>query len=123
MSTIADILVGFVAAEHVGFMVLEMFFWRRPIGLKIFRLTQAGADSSAILAANQGLYNGFLAVGLAWGLLISNPAWAISVKTFFLCCVAVAGVFGAMTVSRRILFVQAAPAALALALEFLGHHN
>ena len=92
-----------------------MFFWRKPVGLKVFRLTQAEADSSATLAANQGLYNGFLAAGLVWGLLLADPAWAASVKTFFLSCVIIAGLFGGVTASHGILLVQAAPAVLALA--------
>ncbi len=116
MSRLADALAAFVALEHLGFLVLEMFLWTKPVGLKIFRLTPQAAASSASLAMNQGLYNGFLAAGLLWGLLASDPGVALGAKTFFLSCVVVAGAFGAATVSPRILFVQAAPAALALAL-------
>jgi putative membrane protein len=93
-----------------------MFLWTKPIGLRTFRQTEERARASAALAANQGLYNGFLAAGLVWGLLASPPALALPVQVFFLACVIVAGVFGALTVSRRILVVQALPAAVALAL-------
>jgi len=97
-----------------------MFLWTTPLGLKTFRNTPEKAADSAVLAANQGLYNGFLAAGLAWGLLQPNAAFAFQIKVFFLLCVVVAGVYGAATVSQRILLVQAAPAALALVLLWLG---
>jgi putative membrane protein len=113
MVTIAALLVAVVAAIHVYIVILEMFLWRTPRGLKSFGTTQAFADESATLAANQGLYNGFLVAGLVWGLLATDPI-GFQVKVFFLACVIVAGLYGAATVSRRILFVQAAPAALAL---------
>jgi putative membrane protein len=116
MSALANVLVVLVALEHVWFLVLEMFLWTKPVGLSTFRQTEEKARSSAALAANQGLYNGFLVAGLVWGLLAQEPAHAFSVKVFFLACVVVAGVFGSLTVSRRILVVQAGPAALALAL-------
>ncbi len=108
----ALVLCGVVAAQHVIFLVIEMFFWRRPLGLKMFKMTQELADQSAPLAMNQGLYNGFLAAGLAWGLLEQDAR----LLTFFLACVIVAGVFGAITAKGSILFVQALPAAIALAL-------
>jgi len=114
MNWIANVLVALVALLHVYFLVLEMFLWTKPLGLKTFRQSQEKATDSAVLAANQGLYNGFLAAGLLWGLLHPTPAFAFQIKTFFLICVIVAGVYGAATVSRRILFVQAGPAALAL---------
>ena len=113
MVTIAAILVAIVAAIHVYIVILEMFLWRTPRGLKSFGTTQAFADESATLAANQGLYNGFLVAGLVWGLVASDPV-GFQVKVFFLACVIVAGVYGAATVSRRILVVQAVPAAVAL---------
>jgi len=116
MSALANVLVGLVALEHACFLVLEMFLWTKPVGLRTFRQTEEKARSSAALAANQGLYNGFLVAGLVWGLLVQEPAHALSIKVFFLVCVVVAGVFGSTTVSRRILVVQAGPAALALAL-------
>ena len=97
-----------------------MFLWTRPLGLKTFRNTPEKARDSAVLAANQGLYNGFLAAGLIWGLVHPEPGVAWQIKVFFLVCVTVAGVYGAATVSKRILYVQAAPAALALILLWLA---
>jgi putative membrane protein len=120
MIFIANALVAVVAALHGFFLVLEMFLWDKPLGLKIFRNTLEKATDSKVLAANQGLYNGFLAAGLLWGLFHPNPAFAFQIKIFFLLCVIVAGAYGAATVSRRILYVQAAPAALALVLLWLA---
>ena len=120
MIWIANLLVALVAALHVYFLVLEMFLWTKPLGLKTFRNTPQKANDSAVLAANQGLYNGFLAAGLFWGLIQSSPALAFQIKVFFLLCVMTAGIYGAISVSRRILFVQAAPAALALILLCLA---
>ena len=120
MIWIANSLVALVAALHVYFLVLEMFLWERPLGLKIFHNTPEKARDSAVLATNQGLYNGFLAAGLVWGLLHAAPAFGLQIKVFFLLCVIVAGVYGAVTVSKRILYVQAAPAALALILLWLS---
>jgi putative membrane protein len=114
MNLIANVLVALVALLHVYFLILEMFLWTKPMGLKTFRQSLEKATESAVLAANQGLYNGFLAAGLFWGLLHPTPGFAFQIKAFFLICVIVAGVYGAATVSRRILLVQAAPAALAL---------
>lgn len=114
MSVLADLAIVLVAALHVYFLVLEMFLWDRPKGRKIFGTTPEFATASKTLAANQGLYNGFLAAGLVWGLWLG--AGGTAVKVFFLCCVVIAGIYGAYSVHRRILFVQAAPAALALAL-------
>jgi putative membrane protein len=120
MNTIANSLVALVAALHVYFLILEMFLWTKPLGLKTFRNSPEKAAVSAVLAANQGLYNGFLAAGLVWGLVHPTPAFAFQIKVFFLTCVIVAGVYDAATVSRRILFVQAAPAAIALVLLWLA---
>ena len=120
MSALANGLVVLVALEHVWFLALEMFLWTKPVGLRTFRQTEEKARSSAALAANQGLYNGFLVAGLVWGLCAREPAHAFRVKVFFLACVVIAGVFGSLTVSRRILVVQAVPAALALALLWLS---
>ena len=114
MNAVANVVVLLVAALHVYFLVLEMFLWRTPRGMRAFGLDQAFADRSASLAANQGLYNGFLAAGLAWGVLAADPV-GFQVKVFFLACVIVAGLFGAATVNRRIALVQALPAAIALA--------
>lgn len=113
MGIVANILVGLVALLHVGFLVLEMFLWDKPMGLRAFGQTPEAARASKVLAANQGLYNGFLAAGLAWGLLAADGT---AIKVFFLGCVIVAGVFGAATASRKILWVQALPAAIALSL-------
>jgi len=120
MIWIANLLVALVAVLHVYFLILEMFLWTRPLGLKTFRNSPEKAAETSVLAANQGLYNGFLAAGLAWGLVQGVPAFAFQIKAFFLLCVIVAGVYGAITVSRRILYVQAAPAALALILLWLA---
>ena len=113
-------MVAIVAALHAYFLVLEMFLWRTPLGLRTFRMTKEAAESSAVLAANQGLYNGFLAAGLIWGLVAYGVAAGRPILTFFLLCVIVAGIYGAVTVSRRILFVQAGPAIVALALVWLA---
>jgi len=120
MVWIANALVALVAVLHVYFLVLEMFLWNKPLGLKTFRHTQEKANDSVVLAANQGLYNGFLAAGLFWGLIQGTPAFAFQIKVFFLLCVIVAGIYGAVSVSQRILFVQTAPAALALILLWLA---
>ena len=114
----ANIVVGLVALLHVYFLVLEMFLWDKPAGLRAFGQTLEAARASKVLAANQGLYNGFLAAGLFWGL--SLGAGGTAVKVFFLVCVLVAGLFGAATASRKILFVQALPAAIGLALVLLS---
>ena len=110
MKIIANALIGLVALSHVGFLILEMFFWDHPVGRKIFGMTPEVAAASARLAANQGLYNGFLAAGLVWALWADRR----ELKLFFLGCVIVAGVFGGLTAKTSILFTQALPAALAL---------
>ena len=110
MATVANALVALVAALHLYFLVLEMFFWTKPLGRKVFKLSPEFAETRKALAANQGLYNGFLVAGLVWGLAIADTP----IKLFFLGCAVVAGVFGAATVSKKILFVQALPAALAM---------
>jgi putative membrane protein len=113
-----DVVVLIVALEHVWFLVLEMFLWTKPIGRKTFRTSEEYAEQSASLAANQGLYNGFLAAGLVWGTFHPDPLVGRQVQLFFLACVAAAGIMGALTVSRRILYVQALPALLGLGLGF-----
>lgn len=120
MNAIANSLVALVAVLHCYFLILEMFLWTKPLGLRTFRNTSEKAADSAVLAANQGLYNGFLAAGLVWGLVQAAPGFAFQIKVFFLLCVIVAGVYGATTVSVRILFVQAAPAVIALVLLWLA---
>jgi putative membrane protein len=120
MSTLATLALGlsaFVALQHIGFLVLEMFLWTKPAGRKTFGLTREFAESTKVLAANQGLYNGFLAAGLAWGCWLG--AAGTDIRVFFLGCVVVAGVFGGATASWRILLIQALPAAIALALTLL----
>ena len=112
-------IVVLVALEHLWFLVLEMFLWTRPIGLETFRNTLDRAQQSATLAANQGLYNGFLAAGLLWGLYHPEPGFALQITVFFLGCVVVAGVFGAITVSKRIFWIQALPALVGLGLAWL----
>ena len=114
MKLVADLLVALVALLHVWFLVLEMFLWDKPLGLKTFRQTPENAAITKVLAANQGLYNGFLAAGLLWGLWLGGAG--TPVKLFFLGCVVVAGIYGAATVGKKILFIQALPAALAMAL-------
>lgn len=116
MNVLGDVLVAVVALLHGWFLVLEMFLWTKPLGLKTFRHTPEHARDSATLAANQGLYNGFLAAGLVWGLITVPLAQAFDVKVFFLSCVVIAGAYGAATVSKRIFFIQALPAIAALVL-------
>jgi putative membrane protein len=111
MSIIINIIIGIVALLHAYFLILEMFLWEKPAGRKSFRTTAEFAAQSKTLAANQGLYNGFLSAGLIWGLFADD-----AVKIFFLCCVVIAGVFGAFTVSKRIFYIQALPALIGLGL-------
>ena len=116
MATASQILTGLVAFLHVYFLVLEMFLWTRPAGLKAFGRTPQQAEDSKVLAANQGLYNGFLAAGLVWGLVAGRA----DVKVFFLACVLVAGLYGAAAASKKILYVQALPALVGLVLVFMA---
>ena len=118
MTIAASVLVGLVALLHAWFLVLEMFLWEKPIGLRTFGQSRESAAATRVLAANQGLYNGFLAAGLAWGLILG--ADGTSITLFFLGCVLVAGLFGAATASRKILYVQALPAAVALVLLLMS---
>ena len=116
MTLIANVLTGIVALLHVGFLVLEMFLWDHPVGRKTFKMTPEYSKASASLAANQGLYNGFLAAGLIWGLVIND----FPLKAFFLICVLVAGIYGGITAKRTILYMQALPGFLALVFLFLA---
>ena len=116
MTVVAVVLVALVAALHACFLVLEMFLWTTPTGRRVFGLDADFAEKSKALAANQGLYNGFLVAGLVWGLVAERT----DVQVFFLVCVVVAGVYGAATVNRRILFVQAVPAVLAVGAVLLA---
>ena len=114
----AYIVSAIVALLHIYFMILEMFLWDKPIGLKAFGQIKESAASSKILAANQGLYNGFLAAGLIWGLLVGSAG--INILIFFLSCVLIAGLFGAVTANRKILYIKAMPAAIGLIFIFLS---
>lgn len=107
----ANFLTGFVAVLHIGFLILEMFLWQKPLGLKIFHMDATTAHKTAVLAKNQGLYNGFLAAGLIWSFFVP---FAIPLRIFFLTCIIVAGVYGALTAKSSILYIQALPALLAL---------
>lgn len=116
MNLVAAILVVLVAALHLGFLALEMFFWDHPFGRKRFKMTPEYSKASASLAANQGLYNGFLAAGLIWGLLNGDA----SIKIFFLLCVVIAGIYGGLTARRTIFYVQALPGLIALLFVYLS---
>lgn len=118
MSIAATIVIAIIALLHIYFLVLEMFLWTGPAGRRAFGLTAEFAEQSKALAANQGLYNGFLAAGLVWGLSLGSAGF--DVKVFFLTCVLIAGIFGGLTASRKILWIQALPALIALLLLHLG---
>ena len=115
MYLLSDIFVLVVAAQHLFFLVLEMFLWTRPLGLKTFRNTPEQAETMKVLAANQGLYNGFLAAGLVWSVAVMSELFSFDLKMFFLGCVIVAALYGGYSVSRRILLIQGLPALIALA--------
>jgi putative membrane protein len=116
MSIVTNIIIAIVGVMHLGFLVLEMFLWKKPVGLKVFRMTKEIAESSAVLAANQGLYNGFLAAGLFWGIISGMT----SVKIFFLACVMIAGIYGGLTAKRSILYMQALPGLIGLLLVYFS---
>ncbi len=118
MLLFADLVIALVALLHFYFLVLEMFLWDKPAGMKAFGLTRESAAATKVLAANQGLYNGFLAAGLVWGLWLGEAGFGV--KVFFLACVLVAGLYGAATASRKILYIQALPAAVGLVLLALS---
>jgi len=120
MATASQVLTGLVAFLHLYFLVLEMFLWTTPFGMKTFKRTLEEQQQTKILAGNQGLYNGFLAAGLVWALTTGEP-FAYSLKLFFLGCVVIAGLYGAATASRAILFVQAIPALVALGVTYFAH--
>jgi len=119
MSLAATLVIVLVALLHLWFLILEMFLWSRPSGRRAFGLTEEFAQQSKVLAANQGLYNGFLAAGLAWGLCLDGTE-ALHVKTFFLACILVAGLYGGLTATRKVLWVQALPALVGLMLIHLA---
>lgn len=114
MKLAAEVLVLLVALLHVYILVLEMFLWDKPYGRRVFRLTPESAAATKVLAANQGLYNGFLAAGLLWGLYLGTAGQPV--QLFFLLCVVAAGVFGGLTANRKILLVQGLPAVVATVL-------
>ncbi|WP_342315980.1 DUF1304 domain-containing protein [Lysobacter sp. FW306-1B-D06B] len=116
MSMLALVLIAIVALLHLYFLVLEMFLWTKPLGRKVFRMSLEKAEATKVLAANQGLYNGFLVAGLVWAIVAQRA----DVATFFLACVIVAGVYGAATVNKRIFYVQALPAIVALAVVWFA---
>ena len=120
MPVLSTIAAALMAVLHVYILVLEMFLWTTPRGRKAFKLTPAFAEQTKALAANQGLYNGFLAAGLVWSLVHPHAEFAQQLKVFFLGCILVAGLYGGMTANRKILFIQAAPAGLSLAIMGLG---
>jgi putative membrane protein len=120
MSLAADVVIALVALLHLYFLVLEMFLWDKPAGLKAFGQTPASAAATKVLAANQGLYNGFLAAGLLWGFFLPDERMVLYTRVFFLSCVAIAGLFGGLTVGRRILYLQMLPAVATLGLVFLA---
>ncbi len=120
MIFIQKFLVCLIAILHIYFLILEMFLWSKPLGLKTFRMSQQKADDSALLAANQGLYNGFLAAGLIWSLIYPNPEVSRELALFFLACVLLAGTYGGYSVNRRIFFIQALPALVAIVFYAVG---
>ncbi len=119
MNILANILVAIVALLHIGFMVLEMFLWNGPTGQRIFAMTPEMSSATAVLAANQGLYNGFIAAGLLWGVMSNR----LDLRVFFLTCVVLAGVFGGISAKSTILFTQAAPGLVALAFVLLANRQ
>ncbi|XSG75304.1 DUF1304 domain-containing protein [Herpetosiphon llansteffanensis] len=114
MAIVSLILVGLVAVEHIYILYLEMFAWTKPSTAKSFGLTPEFAQQTKSLAANQGLYNGFLAAGLIWGLVHPDPDFGLQIQLFFVCCVVVAAIYGGLTAKRSILLVQGGPAIIAL---------
>lgn len=115
-----NIFIGLVAALHIYFLVLEMFLWTKPLGLRTFAMSKEKAAATSMLAANQGLYNGFLAAGMIWSLLHPDPIFSEQLGLFFLTCVLIAAIYGAYSVNRKILFIQGGPAIIALALILLA---
>ncbi|WP_066272941.1 DUF1304 domain-containing protein [Hydrogenophaga palleronii] len=118
MSLIASIAVALIALLHIYILVLEMFLWDKPAGMRAFGQTPQSAAATKVMAGNQGLYNGFLAAGLLWGLWLGPEGFGV--KVFFLLCVLIAGLYGAATASRKILFVQVVPATIGLVLLYLS---
>lgn len=115
MSVLTKVLISLVSLLHIYFLILEMFLWTKPLGRKVFAMNEERANMTSVLAANQGLYNGFLAAGLVWALIHPSAQFATEIAIFFLACVLIAGIYGAASVNKRIFFVQGLPAILALA--------
>ena len=120
MSTLANILIAIIALMHLWFLILEMFLWDKSTGRRAFGLTPEFATQSKVLAANQGLYNGFLAAGLIWGLILGGTPEGMHVKIFFLACVLIAGLYGGFTATRKVLWIQGLPALIGLVLILLS---
>ena len=116
MDLVLSTLIGFVAFEHLGFLILEMFLWTKETGKRVFSNTKQKAEETRALAANMGLYNGFLSAGLIWGLFYPDPTISKEILSFFLLCVIVAGIYGAISVKRSIFFIQGLPACISLVL-------
>lgn len=116
LGMLSTIIIFMIALLHAWFLILEMFLWQKPLGLKAFKLDPEFAKRSAVLAANQGLYNGFLSAGLLWSLLIQDPTESLHLKIFFLVCVVLAGVYAGITANRKIFWIQGMPAMVALLL-------
>lgn len=123
MQILSKVLIGIVALAHIWFLILEMFLWQHPVGLKTFGFSAELASQTAVLAANQGLYNGFLAAGLIFGMLHSNRKTGLTMQVFFLVCILIAGIYGGVTAKLSILYVQALPALLALAALYAASRN
>ena len=121
MDTWIIVIVVAIALEHAVFLILEMFYWTKPLGRKIFSLSQTRAQESRVLAANQGLYNGFLVAGLFWGLLYPDAIVGLEIVIFFLLCITTAGIYGGRSVNKRLFYVQALPALLTLFLILIGN--
>ena len=124
MKTLAIVLTGFVAFEHIYFMIIEMFLWTKPYGRRAFGLKADFAESTKVLAANQGLYNGFLVAGLVWSLIDQNLQFAYALKVFFLSCVIIAGIYGALSTKKiKLFYIQAVPAIIALIVVLINHYK
>lgn len=121
MTVIANILISIVALIHIYILILEMFLWTKPTGMKAFRMSKEKAQSTAVLAANQGLYNGFLAAGLIWSVMSNHETFSFHLSLFFLGCVVIAALYGAYSVGKKILLIQGVPAILALIATVLAH--
>ncbi len=119
METISKFLVGLIALEHIYILILEMFLWTKPRGRRVFGTSEQQAKDTKVMAANQGLYNGFLAIGLLWGLFHPNEFFGWQLQVFFIFCVLIAGIYGGLTAKRSILKVQALPALIALVFLFI----